>query len=163
MFASCVAAARQHGYVGEGELAVLTAGVPIGLAGSTNLLKVETVGSILLKGRGATVPSVITGRVRVIKNAEELLSGFEEGDVLVTSKTNDLMNSFIEKASAIITEDGNMTGHAVIMGAKYSKPVVISAKNATSILKDDGIITLNGKTGVIVKGKCEFVKKEEEN
>jgi len=163
MFASCVAAARQHGYVGEGELAVLTAGVPIGLAGSTNLLKVETVGSILLKGRGATVPSVITGRVRVIKNAEELLSGFEEGDVLVTSKTNDLMNSFIEKASAIITEDGNMTGHAVIMGAKYSKPVVVSAKHATSILKDDGIITLNGKTGVIVKGKCEFVKKEEEN
>ena len=58
---------------------------------------------------------LINGKVQVIKNAEELLSGSEEGDVLVTSKTNGLMNSLIGKASAIITEDGNMIGHAVIM------------------------------------------------
>lgn len=153
MFESCVAQARKHGYVGEGELAVLTAGVPIGLAGSTNLLKVETVGSILLKGRGIANTSVVRGRVRVIKNAEELLSDFQVNDVLVCTKTNDLMNTFIEKACAIVTEDGNLTGHAAIMGLKYGKPVIVSAKNATSILKDKGLVTVNGKTGVVVKCK----------
>ena len=158
MFESCVAMARKYGYVGEGELAVLTAGVPIGLAGSTNLLKVETVGSILLKGRGVTLQTVVTGRVRIIKNVEDLLKDFETSDILVTNKTNDLMNSFIERSSAIITEDGNLSGHAVIVGAKYSKPVVVAAKNALSILKDKGVITLNGKTGVIVKA---VAKKED--
>lgn len=145
---------KKYKFVGEGELAVLTAGVPIGLAGTTNLLKVETVGSILLKGRGAASHSVVTGRVRVIKNVEELLSDFKKNDILVTSKTNDLMNAFIEKASAIITEDGNLSGHAVTMGMKISCPVIVNAKNATSILKDKGIVTLNGKTGVVVKGKA---------
>ena len=156
MFESCVAEARKNGFVGEGDLAVLTAGVPIGLAGSTNLLKVETVGSILIKGRGTCVPSVITGRIKVIKDVEELLDDFQDGDVLVTNKTNDLMNSFIEKASAVITEDGNLSGHAVIMGMKYAKPVVVNAKRAMSILKDGGIVTINGKTGVIVKGKAHL-------
>ena len=153
-FESCNAQAKKYKFVGEGELAVLTAGVPIGLAGTTNLLKVETVGSILLKGRGAASHSVVTGRVRVIKNVEELLSDFKKNDILVTSKTNDLMNAFIEKASAIITEDGNLSGHAVTMGMKISCPVIVNAKNATSILKDKGIVTLNGKTGVVVKGKA---------
>ena len=156
MFESCVAEARKNGFVGEGDLAVLTAGVPIGLAGSTNLLKVETVGSILIKGRGACDPSVITGRIKVIKDVEELLDDFQDGDVLVTNKTNDLMNSFIEKASAVITEDGNLSGHAVIMGMKYAKPVIVNAKNAMSILKEGGIVTINGKTGVIVKGKAHL-------
>lgn len=155
MFESCVAEARKHKFVGEGELAVLTAGVPIGLAGSTNLLKVETVGSILLKGRGTTIYSVVTGRVRVIKEATELLQDFQDNDILVAPKTNDLMNSFIERSSAIITEDGNLNGHAITMGMKFSKPVIVGVKNATNILKDKGIVTLNGKTGVVVKGKTK--------
>ena len=91
----------------------------------------------------------------MIKEATELLQDFQDNDILVAPKTNDLMNSFIERSSAIITEDGNLNGHAITMGMKFSKPVIVGVKNATNILKDKGIVTLNGKTGVVVKGKTK--------
>ena len=152
MFERCIDEAKNKGFVREGELAVLTAGVPIGLAGSTNLLKVETVGKILLKGKGTGVHSVVTGRVKIIHTEQDLLTDFKDGDIIVTESTNDLMNSFIERAGAVITESGNLSGHAAIMGMNLSKPTIVGASQATSILKTGDIITLNGKTGVVVKG-----------
>ena len=152
MFERCINLAKEHGYVREGELAVLTAGVPIGLVGSTNLLKVETVGKILLKGKGTGIHSVVTGRVKVIRTEQDLLTDFADGDIIVTESTNDLMNSFIERAGAVITENGNLSGHAAMMGLNLSKPTIVGAKEATSVLNNGDIITLNGKTGVVVKG-----------
>lgn len=152
MFERCINLAKEHGYVREGELAVLTAGVPIGLVGSTNLLKVETVGKILLKGKGTGIHSVVTGRVKVIRTEQDLLTDFADGDIIVTESTNDLMNSFIERAGAVITENGNLSGHAAMMGLNLSKPTIVGAKEATSVLHNGDIITLNGKTGVVVKG-----------
>lgn len=152
MFERCIDEAKNKGFVREGELAVLTAGVPIGLAGSTNLLKVETVGKILLKGKGTGVHSVVTGRVKIIHTEQDLLTDFKDGDIIVTESTNDLMNSFIERAGAVITESGNLSGHAAIMGMNLSKPTIVGASQAASILKTGDIITLNGKTGVVVKG-----------
>ncbi len=154
MFDTCIEEAKKHGYINEGEIAVLTAGIPIGLAGSTNLLKVETVGKILVKGKGTGVPSVITGRVRIIETIKDLLADFKDNDIIVAHKTNDEMNSFIERASAVITESGNLSGHAAIMGMLLSKPTVVGAKEITKLLKNDDIITLNGKTGLVVKGSA---------
>ena len=152
MFEQCINVAKENGFVQEGELAVLTAGVPIGLVGSTNLLKVETVGKILLKGKGTGIQSVVTGRVKVIRSEQDLLTDFADGDIIVTQATNDLMNSFIERAGAVITENGNLSGHAALMGMNLSKPTIVGASEATSILKTGDIITLNGKTGVVIKG-----------
>ena len=152
MFERCINLAKENGFVREGELAVLTAGVPIGLVGSTNLLKVETVGKILLKGKGTGIHAVVTGRVKVIRTAQDLLTDFADGDIIVTETTNDLMNSFIERAGAVITENGNLSGHAAMMGLNLSKPTIVGAKEASSILKTGDIITINGKTGVVVKG-----------
>ena len=152
MFERCINVAKEQGFVREGELAVLTAGVPIGLAGSTNLLKVETVGKILLKGKGTGVNSVVTGRVKVIRTEQDLLTDFMDGDIIVTESTNDLMNSFIERSGAVITESGSLSGHAAIMGMNLSKPTIVGAPEATSVLKTGDIITLNGKTGVVIKG-----------
>lgn len=156
MFETCIDVAKEAGFVQEGELAVLTAGVPIGLAGSTNLLKVETVGKILLKGKGTGMQSVITGRVKVIHTEQDLLADFKDEDIIVTESTNDLMNSFIERSAAVITENGNLSGHAAIMGMMLSKPTIVGAVSATSILKTGDIITLNGKTGVVVKGSASI-------
>lgn len=152
MFERCINVAKENGFVQEGELAVLTAGVPIGLVGSTNLLKVETVGKILLKGKGTGIQSVVTGRVKVIHTEKDLLTDFADGDIIVTESTNDLMNSFIERAGAVITENSSLSGHAALMGMTFSKPTIVGASDATSILKTGDIITLNGKTGVVVKG-----------
>ena len=152
MFEQCINVAKENGFVQEGELAVLTAGVPIGLVGSTNLLKVETVGKILLKGKGTGVQSVVTGRVKVIRSEQDLLTDFADGDIIVTQATNDLMNSFIERAGAVITENGNLSGHAALMGMNLSKPTIVGASEATAVLKTGDIITLNGKTGVVIKG-----------
>lgn len=156
MFEQCIAVAKETGFVQEGELAVLTAGVPVGLAGATNLLKVETVGKILLKGKGTGIQSVVTGRVKVIQTEQDLLNDFKDGDIIVTESTNDLMNAFIERANAVITENGNASGHAALMGINLAKPVIVGASEATEILKTGDIITLNGKTGVVIKGSASL-------
>ncbi|MEL3906424.1 MAG: pyruvate kinase [Treponema sp.] len=152
MFERCINEAKENGFVQEGDLAILTAGVPIGLAGSTNLLKAETVGKILLKGKGTGIQSVVTGRVKVIHTEQDLLTDFQDNDIIVSETTNDLMNSFIERAAAVITESGNLSGHTAIMSVNLSKPTIVGAASATTVLKTGDIITLNGKTGVVVKG-----------
>ena len=106
----------------------------------------------MLKGKGTGIHSVVTGRVKVIRTEQDLLTDFADGDIIVTESTNDLMNSFIERAGAVITENGNLSGHAAMMGLNLSKPTIVGAKEATSILNNGDIITLNGKTGVVVKG-----------
>ncbi|CEM63229.1 pyruvate kinase [Treponema phagedenis] len=152
LFESCIKKAKDAGFLTDGDLAILTAGIPIGLAGSTNILKIETVGKILLKGKGAGLKKIITGRVCIAKDSKQLLADFKDGDIIVAKETTDEINLVIDRASAIITENGNLAGHAAIMGMLLAKPTVIDAKNACDILTNGEIITLNGSTGVVLKG-----------
>ena len=105
-----------------------------------------------MTGKGTGIQSVVTGRVKVIRTEQDLLTDFADGDIIVAEATNDLMNSFIERAGAVITENGNLSGHAALIGMNLSKPTIVGAVDATTILKTGDIITLNGKTGVVIKG-----------
>ena len=151
-----VEAAIKAGYVKEGDLIVITAGIPVGLSGSTNLIKVHTVGKILLTGKGIGQRS-ISGRVCVIKNESEMLSKFSDGDILVAIGTHRDMVSVMERSSAIVTEEGGLTSHAAIVGLHLDKPTIVGAKNATSILKDGDIVTIDVLTGQIFKGQARIV------
>ena len=75
-------ASMEAGFVEEDDLVVITAGIPVGLSGTTNLIKVHTIGKVLLTGTGIG-NRVGAGRVVIGNSEEELLSKFEDGDVLV--------------------------------------------------------------------------------
>ncbi len=148
--------ALEKKYIKEGDLIVITAGIPVGVSGSTNLLKVHIVGEILLKGIGIG-NKAITGKVCIGNTPQELENKFKEGDILVSNSTDKDMIKYMDKASAIITEEGGLTSHAAIVGLNIGKPTIVGAQNGMKILKDGEKITVDSITGVIYKGEAKVL------
>ena len=149
-------ASMEAGFVEEGDLVVITAGIPVGLSGTTNLIKVHTIGKVLLTGTGIG-NRVGAGRVVIGNSEEELLSKFEDGDVLVCRATYRDMVKFIERASAVIAEEGGLTSHCAIVGLNLNKATVVGAANATHLLKEGDIVTVDGVTGQVYKGEAKVL------
>lgn len=156
VFESSISAALGAGHITPGELVVITAGVPVGVAGTTNLIKVHIVSEILTKGVGVGRHSY-TGNVCVARDAEDLKAKFKDGDIIVTSLTDIDMNEYVQKAGAIITECGGITSHAAIVGLNLCMPVIVSAKDAMSVLKDGELITVDAVGGVVYKGSARVL------
>lgn len=148
LFEHAVDAAVQNGLVHDGELVVLTAGVPLGISGTTNLMKVHVVGHLLSRGQGLHGGKVIAP-LCVIRNLEKDAKDFNTGDVIVCHQTTREMFSMLRKSSAIVLEDDNPEGHGAIAGMSLDIPVIIGAKNATNILKSGAVVTVDGKKGTV--------------
>ncbi|NMA87513.1 MAG: pyruvate kinase [Tissierellia bacterium] len=146
--------ALEEGYINEGDLIVITAGIPVGVSGTTNLIKVHTVGKVLLKGVGIGKKSV-SGKVCIGSSKKELEDKFEDGDILVSKFTDKDIVTYIERASAIVVEQGGLTSHAAIVGLNLGKSTIVGAVNATEILKDGETITVDAATGRIYKGEAK--------
>ncbi len=151
-----IKASLDAGYVDEGDMVVITAGIPVGLAGTTNLIKVHTIGKVLMKGMGIG-SRVGTGRVIIGNSEEELLSTFEDGDILVCRATYKDMVKFMERAGAIITEEGGLTSHGAIVGLNLDKPTIVGVDGATSELSSGDIVTVDSTTGQIYKGNAKVL------
>ena len=148
LFEHAVDAAVQNGLVHDGELVVLTAGVPLGISGTTNLMKVHVVGHLLSRGQGLHGGKVIAP-LCVIRNLEKDAKDFNTGDVIVCHQTTREMFSMLRKSSAIVLEDDDPEGHGAIAGMSLDIPVIIGAKNATNILKSGAVVTVDGEKGTV--------------
>ncbi len=148
--------AVELGYIQNGDLTVITAGVPVGISGSTNLLKVHIVSELLYKKVGAGKETVIA-RARVAKNAAELRDKFEDGDIIVMAATDKDVIDCMSRASAIIVEEGGLTSHAFIAALNLGKEVVVGAENCTKEIKDGELLTVNGKQGVVYRGQAKIL------
>lgn len=148
LFEHAVDAAVQNGLVHDGELVVLTAGVPLGISGTTNLMKVHVVGHLLSRGQGLHGGKVVAP-LCVIRNLGKDAKDFNTGDVIVCHQTTREMFSMLRKSSAIVLEDDNPEGHGAIAGMSLDIPVIIGAKNATNILKSGAVVTVDGEKGTV--------------
>lgn len=145
-----------RGYIKGGDLIIITAGVPVGVAGTTNTIKVHIVGDILIKGMGIGKKSA-TGKVCVVRDHEEAKKKFNKGDILVTIATDKDMIEFMENSSAVIVEEGGLTSHAAIVGLHLGKPVVVGAEDATKILEDGNMVTVDTLRGVVYSGRANVL------
>lgn len=150
-----IEAAKNAKYINHGELVVITAGVPVGVSGTTNLIKVHVISEEIANGIGVGSKTA-EGSVRIVRNVEECVE-FNEGDILVTTMTDIEMNPYIEKAGAIVTEEGGMTSHAAIVGLNLDKPVIVSARDILSTVKDGEVITVDASRGVIYRGSSRVL------
>ena len=148
LFELAVQAGEDAGLLHDGELVVMTAGVPLGVSGTTNLMKVHVVGHILVTGKGVTRESCC-GRLCVCKDVEEALRSFKDGDILVVSQTCNALLPLVRKAGGLILEDDNPNGHGAIAGMSLNLPVIIGAAGATKILKSGAVVTLDADRGVV--------------
>ena len=148
LFERAVIAGEKAGLLHDGELVVMTAGVPLGISGTTNLMKVHVVGHILVEGRGVT-QKACCGQLCVCENEEEAIQNFLDGDILVMPQTSNALLPQIRKASGLILEDEDANGHGAIAGMSLDLPVLIGARNATKILKSGAVVTLDAERGVV--------------
>lgn len=147
LFEHAVDATEASGLVTKGDVVVLTAGVPLGVSGTTNLIKVQVVGHILVNGKGISNKRV-SGNLCVCHNADDLKT-FKTGDILVAHDTNNMMMEQIRQASGIIVEAENENCHAAIVGLSLDIPVIIGAENALEILKSSAYVELDAENGVV--------------
>ncbi|MFO7274629.1 MAG: pyruvate kinase [Bacillota bacterium] len=138
------------GLVKNGDLIIITAGLPVGVQGTTNLLKVHTVADVLAQGTGIGRQPV-TGRA-VIVRSEEDLGRVQEGDILVSRVTDAEYIPAMERAAGIITEEGGLTSHAAVAGISLGKPVIVGAEGATRRIPDGAVITLDAAHGLVLRG-----------
>ncbi|MEL6579566.1 MAG: pyruvate kinase [Cyanobacteria bacterium J06621_12] len=149
-FQAAINVAQEKKWLSAGDLVVMTAGTLQGVAGSTDLIKVELVKAVLGEGSGIG-QGAISGRARVAQNAKEI-NDFNPGEILVTSSTNAQFVDIIRQASGIITEEDNITSHAAVIGLRLGIPVIVGFKNATELIREGAILTVDAKRGVVYSG-----------
>ena len=145
--------AKENGYLHNGELAVVTAGVPVGVSGTTNMIKIHMVGNCLATGVGvgrenADVTSA-TGKACVCRTLEEVRAKFKPGMVLVVPSTSNEMLSYVRDAAALVVEEPGLNSHAAIAGKALLKPTVVGAAGATSLIRDGLMIAVDCAHGSV--------------
>lgn len=151
MFELAANKAVDLGLAKEGDLILVVAGVPVGESGTTNIMKLQLIGSKLASGQGVGDETVI-GKAVVATSADEANKKAVEGGVLVTKTTDKDYLPAIEKSSALVVENGGLTSHAAVVGISMGIPVIVGVQNATSILSDDELITVDSRRGIIYHG-----------
>lgn len=143
--------AKEEKFAKEGDLIIITAGVPVGERGTTNLMKIQLIGTKLTSGQGIGDKSVI-GKAVVALSAEEAIAKVTEDCILVLKNSDKDYTPAFEKAAAVIVEAGGLTSHAAVVGIAKGIPVIVGAENATSLVQDNELITIDSRRGIIYRG-----------
>ena len=148
MIEGAVSAAQKAGLIHDGEIAVVTAGVPAGIAGTTNMIKVHLVGSSLINGAGVGDENV-KGVLCVCRTLEDVRHKFHPGMILVVPHTNNEMLPYIRQAVGVITEENGLGSHAAVVGLSLNKAVIVGAIGATRTLHDGMKVSMDCRQGSV--------------
>ena len=147
------ALAKENGYLHDGELAVVTAGVPVGVSGTTNMIKIHMIGNCLATGvgvgpEGAALANA-TGKACVCRTIEEIRAKFKPGMVLVVPSTSNEMLSYVRDAAALVVEEAGLNSHAAIAGKALLKPTIVGAVGATAHIRDGLMVAVDCAHGSV--------------
>ncbi|MCI1653868.1 MAG: pyruvate kinase [Lachnospiraceae bacterium] len=152
LFEHAVDSATANGLISEGDVVIVTAGVPLGVSGTTNQIKVQIAGNIMIRGKGVN-GSRVSANVCIADSAESLERDFKTGDIIVAKDTDNSMLHYLRQASGLILESKSSNSHGVIAGMSLDLPVIRDASHATEILKTGSYITMDPKRGTVSTAK----------
>ena len=111
------------------------------------------LGDVLVRGLGAS-PGMASGKVKIVLDIDEL-DKIKDGDIMVTTMTTPDMVPAMKRASGIVTDEGGVTCHASIISRELGIPCVVGTGDATTTLKENDGVTLDGKKGLVFDGISE--------
>jgi pyruvate kinase len=152
-FQAAINMARTTNLLHEGDLVVITSGTQ-GVAGSTDLIKVEVVTAILGQGIGIG-QGLVTGVAHIARTSRDI-ANFKPGDILIATTTNAEYLDAIRSASAIVVEEESLTCHAAMFGLRLNIPVIVGVKDVTGSILAGTTITLDIQRGLIYSGAISF-------
>ena len=135
--------------VTHGDLVVITAGLPVGETGTTNIMKIHVIGDVLAKGQGIGRKTAF-GKAVIATSAKEALDKVNSGSILVTNATDRDMVPALEKCSALIVEEGGLTSHAAVVGLNIGIPVIVGVENGLDI-------TVDSRSGYVYSGHASVL------
>ncbi|MBQ7593852.1 MAG: pyruvate kinase [Synergistaceae bacterium] len=141
----------------EGELVVITAGVPVGRPGSTNVVEVLTTGTILLSGTPLSHKNA-TGKVCIARTPQEALTKATEGCILVVRQLNEEYRPILDKVGAVLFESGLLFSEGNSLAIDYNLPAIVGVADAFSTLMDDDIVSIDGTRGLVYRGVVRLVE-----
>ena len=150
---NAIFAALDNDLIKAGDLVVLTAGVPVAKAGSTNMIRVQVVGNVLLRGTGIGRNSAI-GKVCVAESKEDLEKNFSDGCILVLRSARADFVDYMKRASAIVSEEVGLTSESAIVAITLGIPTVVGAAHAVDTLENGEIVTVDASRGTIFRGEA---------
>jgi pyruvate kinase len=156
MIKNVVDISKKDGFITDGDIVVITTGVPIGVAGTTNIIKVEVVTTILAQGMGIG-KAIASGRVVFAYSYEEALNKVKKGDILVTTMTDKDFLPALKKCAGVVTEEGGLTSHAAIVCMSLGIPLVVGVADVFKKLEEGNIVTVDPRRGLIFAGNPQIV------
>ena len=148
---NAVATAVETGRVSNGDLIIITAGVPTGEKGTTNMMKIHLVGDEIAKGQGVGRGSVV-GHAIVADSASDLEGKDLSDKVIITNSVDETLVPYVEKAIGLITEENGITSPSAIIGLEKGIPTVVGVEQATKEIKNDMLVTLDASQGKVFVG-----------
>jgi len=155
MMDNAISTAVDHNLIKEGDLVTITAGTPVGISGTTNLIKIDVVGKPVADGQGIG-KSIAVGKAKLVKTAEEAMEKIEEGDIMIAPMTDREFVPAMRKAAAVVTFSGGLTSHPAIVGLNIGIPVVVNTGDISDDFKDGEIITVDGVRGLVYRGQAHL-------
>lgn len=151
MISEAIEEAKKENYLSSGDKVIVTAGVPVGLSGSTNLIKIENIEEIIARGTGLG-NGKITAKAIVVNELNDLVNFFKNGNIIVSKFTNKEMMPYIKRAGGLVTEQAGYTSHGAVVGVSLGIPTIVGAKDIVEKIKTGEILSINSSEGTISEG-----------
>ncbi len=149
----------KHQYVGHGDVVIITAGVPVGEAGTTNLMKIHVIGDLACT-RTRNWQRQLHLVVLLLRIMQQKHWHMIQKELFLSQMASDRdMMPAIEKCAGLITEEGGLTSHGAIVGLSLGIPVIVGVENATKLIKHGNEITMDAESGVIYNGHASVLIK----
>ncbi len=148
---NAVATAVETERVQNGDLIIITAGVPTGEKGTTNMMKIHLVGDEIAKGQGVGRGSVV-GTAIVADSASDLKDVDLSDKIIVTNSVDETLVPYVDQAIGLITEENGITSPSAIVGLEKGIPTVVGIENATKEIKNDMLVTVDAANGKVFEG-----------
>ena len=154
MIDNTAAIAKERGFVNNGELVVITAGLPINFIGSTNMIKVHLIGEVLVQGKRTHVTTkIVSGVVNKVESSSAAEDEIQSGDILVVHALTDDYMDVIHRVSGVIVETNQVTPDISVEALKHDIPIIAEAVNAMSVLTEGTLVTIDGKRSLVINGR----------
>jgi len=156
MILESVNRSKEEGYVKNGDLVVVAAGIPVHYSGTTNMMKVHIVGDVLVQGKGAgSYPGF--GTAKVLRNPEEALDLVQNDDILIIKNLDKGYMEVLDRVAGIVSEGGGLTSHMAIECLSRGIPIICNAGGATESIKTGTFITMDVVRGVVYSGRANII------
>jgi pyruvate kinase len=142
-------AALASGIVNPGDLVITTAGIPVMVKGSTNMIKVDVLGHVFVRGIGVGPQHKVTGRVIIALTADEAEKRVEKGDILFTNRLDDSFVQIAGRLGGVVAEEGTHGSYAEFFCERFKIPGIVGVPGALSKFFTGRIVTLEPDRGIV--------------